>query len=487
MFRLRALSAVSVGLAQLSRRYHSGAVRGSDRRRLMLAAFAGVTAVSATAGLLWKSAYAEAASSVRHSDQAGGEGVDFVRDAAAETESEKSVEASSADEEANEGGEEKKKKPRSGFRDRKVMEYENRIRAYSTPDKIFRYFSTLKVIGEHGDAEVYMTPQDFIRSITPNEKQPENLGLDQFIVKRFDGKKITQEREKFADEDSIFFTLGECGLISFSDYIFLTTVLSTPQRNFEIAFKMFDLNGDGEVDLEEFEQVQSIIRSQTSMGMRHRDRSTTGNTLKTAGCSSALTTYFFGVDLKGKLTIGSFLEFQRKLQHDVLKLEFERNDPVSGRISERQFGGMLLAYSGVQSRKLKQMQKGLKKMFKDAQGINFEEVENFFTFLKNVNDVDTALSFYHMAGASIDKVTMKQVARTVAKVELSDHVCDVVFALFDCDGNGELSNREFIAIMKQRLMRGLEKPKDMGFTRLVRAMCKCAQDTAWDFATPKTQ
>lgn len=50
-----------------------------------------------------------------------------------------------------------------------------------------------------------------------------------------------------------------------------------------------------------------------------------------------------------------------------LPLQFERNDPVSGRITERQFGGMLLVYSGVQSRKLKQMQKGLKKMFKDAQ------------------------------------------------------------------------------------------------------------------------
>ncbi|KAI3363100.1 hypothetical protein L3Q82_011749, partial [Scortum barcoo] len=487
MLRLRALSAVSVGLSQLSRRYHSGAGKGPGRRRLMLAALAGVTGVSASAGLLWTRAYADAGPSVRHFEQSGGEGPEFGKDADSEAESEKSVEASSGDEEAkDEGGEGKKKKPRSGFRDRKVMEYENRIRAYSTPDKIFRYFATLKVIGEHGDAEVYMTPQDFIRSITPNEKQPENLGLDQFIVKRYDGKKIAQEREKFADEDSIFYTLGECGLISFSDYIFLTTVLSTPQRNFEIAFKMFDLNGDGEVDLEEFDQVQSIIRSQTSMGMRHRDRSTTGNTLKTAGCSSALTTYFFGEDLKGKLTIGSFLEFQRKLQHDVLKLEFERNDPVNGRITERQFGGMLLAYSGVQSRKLKQMQRGLKKMFKDAQGITFEEVENFFTFLKNVNDVDTALSFYHMAGASIDKVTMKQVARTVAKVELSDHVCDVVFALFDCDGNGELSNKEFIAIMKQRLMRGLEKPKDMGFTRLVRAMWKCAQDTAWDFATPKT-
>ncbi|XP_041865872.1 calcium uptake protein 1, mitochondrial isoform X3 [Melanotaenia boesemani] len=487
MFRLRVLSAVSVGLVQASRRYHSGAVRGTSRRRLMLAALAGVTGVSASAGLLWTRAYADAGPSVQHSEQASRGEADFVKDTDPETDSEKSLESSCGDEDSkDEGGEGRKKKPRLGFRDRKVMEYENRIRAYSTPDKIFRYFATLKVISEHGDAEVYMTPQDFIRSITPNEKQPENLGLDQFIVKRYDGKKIAQEREKFADEDSIFYSLGECGLISFSDYIFLTTVLSTPQRNFEIAFKMFDLNGDGEVDLEEFEQVQSIIRSQTSMGMRHRDRSTTGNTLKTAGCSSALTTYFFGVDLKGKLTIGSFLEFQRKLQHDVLKLEFERNDPMDGRITERQFGGMLLAYSGVQSRKLKQMQKGLKKMFKDAQGITFEEVENFFTFLKNVNDVDTALSFYHMAGASIDKATMKQVARTVAKVELSDHVCDVVFALFDCDGNGELSNKEFIAIMKQRLMRGLEKPKDMGFTRLVRAMWKCAQDTAWDFVSPKT-
>lgn len=54
------------------------------------------------------------------------------------------------------------------------MEYENRIRAYSTPDKIFRYFATLKVINEHGDSEVFMTPQDFVRSITPNEKQPES-------------------------------------------------------------------------------------------------------------------------------------------------------------------------------------------------------------------------------------------------------------------------------------------------------------------------
>ncbi|XP_042816373.1 calcium uptake protein 1, mitochondrial isoform X6 [Panthera tigris] len=372
MFRLHSLSALAE-LAVGVRCYHGGSQPTQIRRRLMMVAFLGASAVTASTGLLWKRALAESPPSINNlKSEVGDKGKN--KDEGEVCNHEKKAAGICL-----EPHPEEKKKKRSGFRDRKVMEYENRIRAYSTPDKIFRYFATLKVINEPGESEVFMTPQDFVRSITPNEKQPE-----------------------------------------------------PPQRNFEIAFKMFDLNGDGEVDMEEFEQVQSIIRSQTSMGMRHRDRPTTGNTLKSGLCS-ALTTYFFGADLKGKLTIKNFLEFQRKLQHDVLKLEFERHDPVDGKITERQFGGMLLAYSGVQSKKLTAMQKQLKKHFKEGKGLTFQEVENFFTFLKNINDVDTALSFYHMAGASLDKVTMQQVARTVAKVELSDHVCDVVFALFDCD------------------------------------------------------
>jgi len=68
------------------------------------------------------------------------------------------------------------------LQDRRFIEYENRIRAYSTPDKIFRYFATYKFIYETGDSETFMTPEDFLRSITPGEKQPHKLGLDQFKV-----------------------------------------------------------------------------------------------------------------------------------------------------------------------------------------------------------------------------------------------------------------------------------------------------------------
>lgn len=101
-------------------------------------------------------------------------------------------------------------------------------------------------------------------------------------------------------EDSIFLKLGSSGLISFSDYIFLLTLLSSKfavfsfmwspiynrflliaqasRRHFEVAFRMFDFNGDGDVDAEEFDQVAHLLRQNTTHGSRHRD--TTGNSYK---------------------------------------------------------------------------------------------------------------------------------------------------------------------------------------------------------------
>ncbi|XP_054716231.1 calcium uptake protein 1 homolog, mitochondrial-like isoform X2 [Uloborus diversus] len=374
------------------------------------------------------------------------------------------------EESKHEGGK-GKKKDRPGFRDRKIIEYENRIRAYSTPDKIFRYFATLKVYNEQGDCEIFMTPEDFLRSLTPGVKQPEGLGLDQFKKVEI---KDANKGVLTPNEESIFYKLGAAGLIGFSEYMFLLTILSASKRHFEIAFRMFDLNGDGNVDYEEFDKVQTIIRGQTSVGMRHRDHSNTGNIYK--GFGSALSTYFFGPNLDRKLTIEKFLEFQLQLQTEILTLEFQRKKPdTEGFIREVDFADLLLTYAGLSEKKHVKMLKRVKKRFKNSRGISLDDYLLFFHFLNDINDVDTALTFYHIAGASIDQATLKHVAKTVAHLELSDHVIDVVFTLFDENMDGELSNREFVAVMKERLHRGLEKPKDTGFVKLMDSVWKCAR------------
>lgn len=55
-----------------------------------------------------------------------------------------------------------------------IIEYENRMRSFSTPDKIFRYFATVRIMTLN-NTEVYMTPDDFLRAITPNMKQPDGI------------------------------------------------------------------------------------------------------------------------------------------------------------------------------------------------------------------------------------------------------------------------------------------------------------------------
>ena len=56
-----------------------------------------------------------------------------------------------------------------------------------------------------GHQEVMMSPQDFLRSITPGIPQPEELGLDNYMTIALD-----QVNSVFlgVDEDSIFHQLG---------------------------------------------------------------------------------------------------------------------------------------------------------------------------------------------------------------------------------------------------------------------------------------
>ncbi|XP_060517898.1 calcium uptake protein 1 homolog, mitochondrial isoform X5 [Cylas formicarius] len=296
--------------------------------------------------------------------------------------SDSEVEQKTEDSHDEDSKKKKHRKEKIGFRDRKIIDYENRLRAYSTPDKIFRYFATIKLVSSESN-EVYMTPDDFLRAITPGMKQPDGLGLDQY--KRYDPK----------------------------------------------------------------------------------------------GVNSALTTYFFGPNLKQKLTIEKFLDFQERLQREILSLEFQRKNPdEDGNINEADFAELLLAYAGYPQKKKARMLKRVKKTFRDhGKGVSKQDYLNFFHFLNNINDVDTALTFYHIAGASIDQATLKHVAKTVAHVDLSDHVIHVVFTIFDENQDGQLSNKEFIAVMKNRLLRGLEKPKDTGFVKFMQSVLKCAKET----------
>lgn len=55
-------------------------------------------------------------------------------------------------------------------------------------------------------------------------------------------------------------------------------------------------------------------------------------------------------------------------------------------------------------------------------------------------------------------------------IPLSYMQCLLVFL-----GDERLSNKEFVAVMKRRLMRGLERPRETGFAKLFTAITACSK------------
>lgn len=58
---------------------------------------------------------------------------------------------------------------------------------------------------------------------------------------------------------------------------------------------------------------------QCSVGIKHRDHSTTGSMLEST--HSAIATYFFGKSLNQSMTVDKFCAFQDQLNREILFLE----------------------------------------------------------------------------------------------------------------------------------------------------------------------
>jgi len=318
-----------------------------------------------------------------------------------------------------------------------------------------------------------MKPSDFMRSITPGELQPSRLGLD--LYEDVQAAKLNEITDSADVEDQSFISiLAKHGLISFQDYIFLLTLLSTPKHDCEIAFKMFDLYGDGCVSYQEFLDTRAVLESRSSMGKRHKDNIYSGNTIRNDG-HSALTKYFFGRDANKKLTLDDFVVFMDGLKEDVFRMEFNKYLPDDGKIAEHDFAHLLLLHATLSDQAKKKFIRRVKKVYNDetGQGISFEQFMTFNNFLDHLDDVEILVSVYFAAGMKFNKASLMQVAHVVADVDLDPHIVDVVFTIFDDNGDELLSNREFISVLKERAHRGLEKPADTGFMRLITAFGTC--------------
>ncbi|XP_034947090.1 calcium uptake protein 3, mitochondrial isoform X3 [Chelonus insularis] len=328
------------------------------------------------------------------------------------------------------------------------------------------------------NGQLYMTPQDFLDSVVESEPRPRykrrlltNKDLEMI-------KNITPQLRH--GKPTMFRNLKDKGIVSYTEYLFLLSILTKPQTGFRIAFNMFDTDGNEIVDKNEFLVMEKIfsyawqsrhgndtidVDPEKKVENEHSEPQENDEGLQRRhAIDTTLMIHFFGKDGTKELKYDGFKQFMENLQHEVLELEFQEFSKGSDTISELDFAKILLRYTYLDTDEYEQYLGRLLEGSKNHEEINFQEFRLFYQFLNSLDDFSIAMRMYTLADHPISKDEFLRAVKICTGTCIPMHIIDTVFALFDVDGDGQLSYKEFIAIMKDRLHRGFKsQPRNEGW------------------------
>jgi len=324
---------------------------------------------------------------------------------------------------------------------------ETEKRKLTNREKRFIKFASVEFRGQ-----VYMTPQDFLESVVEAEPKP-RLKRRNLTERDLAGVKETTPDIR-ENSDNMFRHLGNKGIIAYTEYLFLLTILIKPLSGFKIAFSMLDQDGNERIDKEEFKVLESIFASAAKEReeMETDDHGLVGH----QEVDTSLLLHLFGRDGSGDLKFSQFCSFMNNLQTEVLHMEFGEFSKGAETISELDFARILLRYTFLNSEDYDNILERLVGRLREERGISFEEFKDFCQFLNNLDDFQIAMRMYTLADKPISQDEFSRAVNICTGRHLSPHMVDTVFQIFDDDGDGLLSYQEFVAMMKDRIHRGLK-------------------------------
>ncbi|XP_055205113.2 calcium uptake protein 3, mitochondrial isoform X4 [Gorilla gorilla gorilla] len=316
-------------------------------------------------------------------------------------------------------------------------------------ERRFRLFASIECEGQ-----LFMTPYDFILAVTTDE--PKVAKTWKSLSKQELNQMLAETPPVWKGSSKLFRNLKERGVISYTEYLFLLCILTKPHAGFRIAFNMFDTDGNEMVDKKEFLVLQEIFRK------KNEKRETKGDEEKRAVLradditslvtDTTLLVHFFGKKGKAELNFEDFYRFMDNLQTEVLEIEFLSYSNGMNTISEEDFAHILLRYTNVENTSV--FLENVRYSIPEEKGITFDEFRSFFQFLNNLEDFAIALNMYNFASRSIGQDEFKRAVYVATGLKFSPHLVNTVFKIFDVDKDDQLSYKEFIGIMKDRLHRG---------------------------------
>eukprot|EP00793_Prasinoderma_coloniale_P002218 PRCOL_00002726-RA len=245
------------------------------------------------------------------------------------------------------------------------------------------------------------------------------------------------------------FDLDEDGLISFDEFVLFHAMLNIPTSGgrTDVAFNMFDVDGNGVIDADEFTQAVTVLC---------RKRTFTWDTRHVDWKRTRFMRHHFGERLDRKITLPAFQEMLMRVHRAVMRLEFEHYDVENrGSISLRDFAESLIA--NAHSRDVPAYKRRLVQLPSLGLPLDSEDPQFLVSFeqfcamaeLRNerAEQLMVALNAYARdASRGLSKHDFKHAlvaANPNCQGLITDVMVDVMYLIFDQNGDGQLQLSEF--------------------------------------------
>lgn len=150
------------------------------------------------------------------------------------------------------------------------------------------------------------------------------------------------------------------------------------------------------------------------------------------------------------------------LQAEVQEMEFLQFSRGMDTMRREDFAEWLLHYTNEEDNEI--YWENMRKRIPAGQSITFDEFKAFCLFTNNLEDFAFSMKLVTEANRPVGMAQFKRAVRIATGHDLSENVLDTVFKLFDMDGDNCLSHKEFMGVMKDRVLRGLKVQHQNGFS-----------------------
>lgn len=160
----------------------------------------------------------------------------------------------------------------------------------------------------------FMSPKNFLESMS--RTFPESYNKNNDTTSNSDSFKNHLQtfnrnlNNEHPNHDQFLNHFNQFGVINFTDYLFLLSILSKSNHKLNLGFELLDYNGDQTIDIDEFKELEKMIVGNSDYVRQNLQE------------DNLLRSVFFGLSLDDNLDFPKFMKISNLVREEIMREEF---------------------------------------------------------------------------------------------------------------------------------------------------------------------